>query len=403
MLIAFQYMNREDSSSVMPPDKSPETKRTDIKTRIKIHDIPYTKANDIPYTKANDIPYTKVKNILHTKVDNISSTKVKLDHSPLRALPLKGYIVYDCDVQHPGDCGGWSDRMSGMYSAYVISVIVRKHFLIRYSKSGNLEDYLSPISFDWRYNSSILEGKSWSYQDLFSTVPKVIGRGDLAGLRNLFSRDVNFVRFNWDYTNHFRKFRNIQNVIPWMLQLHYADIYYEFFHTLFKPTKSVNDEVELLVGSASKLACAHIRMGGSATIPGDDIHTKKTQLKDIWNMLKTLENKNYSIFVATDSEDVRNQTKSLFAHLLEAKGRILHIDWKVKGGGLASGYRRVVVDFFALTKCDVMILTKSGFGMMAVYLNTNVSSIYCLTEEELVPCSRYTINDYYPGEVLSPR
>ncbi|XP_033744906.1 uncharacterized protein LOC117330598 [Pecten maximus] len=297
---------------------------------------------------------------------------------------------------------GWSDRMSGMYSAYVISIILHKHFLIRYTKSGNLTDFLSPTTFDWRYNSSILAGRTWGYQDFFIKTPDALKKRDLAGLQNLFSKDVNFVRFNWDYTLHFRKFRRIQNVIPWVLELHFADIYSKFFHTLFKPKNSIKEEVNSVVQNTRKLACAHIRMGGSETIPGDDKHTDKSQLKYVWNLLKTLENRNYSIFVATDAQFVREQAKILFNHLLEAKGRILHIDWKTKGEGLASGYRRVVVDFFVLTKCDVLILTKSGFGLMAAYLNSDVSKMYCLTPSELIPCSRYTLNDNFPGEFLSP-
>ncbi|XP_069142112.1 uncharacterized protein [Argopecten irradians] len=328
--------------------------------------------------------------------------KAFLYNTTPHAQPRGGYIVYDCDEQHPGDCGGWSDRMSGMFSAYVISVLLRKHFLIRYTKSGDLRDFLSPTAIDWRYNSSILEGKSWGYQDFFSKIPDAIKKRNLTGLHNLFSKDVNFVRFNWDFTQHFRKFTEAQNVIPWILELHYADLYSTFFHTLFKPTKSIDEEVKMVVEKAPKLACAQIRMGGSATIPGDDIHTTESQLKDIWIMLKVLESKNYNIFVATDSKSVRDQAKLFLNNLLEAKGRILHIDWNPKGDGLASGYRRVVVDFFVLTKCDVLLLTKSGFGIMAAYLNTNVTEMYCLTKDGLMPCSRYTIHDYYPGDLLSP-
>ncbi|XP_069142532.1 uncharacterized protein [Argopecten irradians] len=340
----------------------------------------------------------------HVEPPNITDNDIKafLNNTTPQARPRKGYIVYDCGEQHPGECGGWSDRMSGMCSAYVISILLRKHFLIRYTKSGNLDDFLSPKTIDWRYNTSILEGKSWGYQDFFIKIPDAIKKRNLTGLHNLFSKDVNFVRFNWDFTRHFRKFTEAQNLIPWILELHYADLYSTFFHTLFKPTKSIDEEVKMVVEKAPKLACAQIRMGGSATIPGDDIHTTESQLKDIWIMLKVLESKNYNIFVATDSKYVRDQAKLFFNNLLEAKGRILHIDWNPKGDGLASGYRRVVVDFFVLTKCDILILTKSGFGIMAAYLNTNVTEMYCLTKDGLMPCSRYTIHDYYPGELLSP-
>ncbi|XP_060075460.1 uncharacterized protein LOC132555129 [Ylistrum balloti] len=292
--------------------------------------------------------------------------------------------------------------MSGMFSAYVISQILRKKFLISYTRSSNLTDYLVPNSFDWKYNSSILEGKSADYRDLFCKVPDAIRERNLTGLASMFTKDVNFVRMNWDYTEHFRKFLGLQNVNPWLLELHYADIYSKFFNTLFKPTNMITETVNKVVQNVPKLACAHIRMGGSDTIPGDDTHTEGKQLKHVWNFLKAMEARHYSIFIATDAQIVREKANALFKHLLEAEGRILHIDWGATGDDLVNGYKKVVVDFFVLTKCDVLVLTMSGFGMMAAYLNTRVSSMYCLTTNELVPCSRYTLENYYPGQILSP-
>ncbi|XP_060075447.1 uncharacterized protein LOC132555121 [Ylistrum balloti] len=292
--------------------------------------------------------------------------------------------------------------MSGMFSAYVISLILRKHFLIKYTRSSNLTDYLSPIYFDWRYNSSILMKRSYGYQDFFVKTPAALKNRSLTGLQRMFSKDVNFVRMNWDYTEHFRKFLGLQNVIPWLLELHYADIYSKFFNTLFKPTNMITEAVNKVVQNVPKLACAHIRMGGSDTIPGDERHTEEKQLKHVWNFLKTMEARHYSIFIATDAQIVKEKASALFKHLLEAEGRILHIDWGATGGDLVNGYKKVVVDFFVLTKCDVLVLTKSGFGIMAAYLNSDVSNLYCLTPNELVPCSRYTIHNYFPGELLSP-
>ncbi|XP_021343206.1 uncharacterized protein LOC110443352 isoform X2 [Mizuhopecten yessoensis] len=358
----------------------------------------------IKYTRTKDPTPVKVQVQQKGTTEKIDATakESKIDTTAIEALPLKGYIVYYCDVEHPGSCGGWSDRMSGMFSVYVISVILRKHFLIKYTRSGDLTDFLVPNSFDWKYNSSILTGRTWEYHDLFAKVPNAIKKRTLTGLKNLFSKDVNFIRMNWDFTVNFRKFRGLQKVIPWLLELHFSDIYLKFFNTVFKPSNMITKAVNKVVQNVTKLACAHIRMGGSATIRGDDKHTDEKQLEHIWNALKTMEASNYSIFIATDADFVRERAKSLFNHLLEVEGRILHTDWGAKGEGLKGGYRKVVVDFFVLTKCDVLILTKSGFGIMSAYLNTKSSQMYCLTPNELVPCSRYTIHTYFPGDLLSP-
>ncbi|XP_033724738.1 uncharacterized protein LOC117314752 [Pecten maximus] len=371
-------------------------------TRACVCMVVFLLLNSFNYEKESQ-PTTAPDQQNDTAVVNVSEIYDAMDRVFVEASVLKGYLVYNCDDQHLGYCGGWSDRMSGMFSAYVISVILRKHFLIQYTRSSNLTDYLIPNTFDWRYNSSILTGKSSDYHDLVNKAPNVITTADIKGLQKMFSKDVNFVRINWDYTLHFRRFPGLHNLIPWLFELHFADIYLKFFHTLFKPTKIISETVNKVVQHVPKLACAHIRMGGSETIIGDNKQTDERQLKYIWNLLMTMKNESYHIFLATDAEYVRDRAKALFKHILEADGRILHVDWGAKGEGLVGGYRKVVVDFLVLTKCDVLVLTKSGFGIMSSYLNTKVSDQYCLTiHGVVVPCSRYNVHSYFPGDILSP-
>ncbi|XP_069131598.1 uncharacterized protein [Argopecten irradians] len=343
------------------------------------------------------LPYISTEPTTSTLINNsMLPTSSLASASP----PLKDFIVYDCSGEYPGPCGGWSDRMSGIFSAYVISVLLNRHFRIRYD---NLTSYVAPHTFDWKYNDSILEGRTTSYQNFFCKTPDAVMKGDLASLRELFYTEVSFVRINWDYTAHFRKFPNLRKVIPWVLDLHFADIYLKFFKTLFMPTEDLQESVNKILQNVTKLACAHIRMGRSETIAFDDKHTDEKQVKHIWHFLKTIEEKdNYSIFVATDAQFVRNTAKALFNQFLEVDGRILHIDRRPNGQGIVDGYRKVVLDFFVLTKCDVLVLTKSGFGMMAAYLNTKDSDLYCLTLYEVVPCSRYTLQRFYPTQILSP-
>ncbi|XP_033753347.1 uncharacterized protein LOC117336804 [Pecten maximus] len=316
--------------------------------------------------------------------------------------PLKGYIIYDCDDQHTGPCGGWSERMAGIFSSYVISVLLRKHFLIRYTRSFNLTDYLIPSTFDWKYNSSILPGRSWDYQDFFSKTPNALKKNSIKSLGDLFPYDVNFVRMSWDYTEYFRHFQILPNVIPWVLELHFADIYLKFFNTLFQPTKFISQTVNRVVRNVTKLACAHISLGGRRTISEDDAFIYKEQLDPIWNLLRAMEKRNYSLFIATDSQFVRNTAKTRFKHLLEVEGRILQMDRPIGGDGVAGGYKKVVADFLVLTKCDVLILTKSGFGILAAYMNNKTKEMYCLNSDEVLPCSRYTIHSFYPEKIFYP-
>ncbi|XP_069131959.1 uncharacterized protein [Argopecten irradians] len=315
---------------------------------------------------------------------------------------LKGYIVYDCDDQHPGPCGSWSERMAGIFSTYVISVLLRKHFLIRYTRYFNLTDYLSPSAVDWKYNSSILPGRSWDYQDFFSNTPSALKKSDLKGLRDQFPYDVNFVRMKWDYTEYFRNFASLPSAIPWVFELHFADIYHKFFNTFFQPTKTVSQSVNYVLTNVTKLACAHISLGEKRPILADDTFTDKTEIKPVWDLLKAMDKRGYGIFVATGSQYVRNLAKDRFKHLYEVEGRIQQMERPISGEGLDVGYKKVVVDFLVLTKCDVLILTNSGFGMLAAFINNGTKELYCLKSGEVLPCSRYTLHSFYPKKIFAP-
>ncbi|XP_021368489.1 uncharacterized protein LOC110460096 [Mizuhopecten yessoensis] len=319
----------------------------------------------------------------------------------------KKYIVYDCSKANSGVCGGWSKRMSGILSTLVISLLTKRRFLINHDKPCALENYLVPVNFDWRYNKSIQINTASSYQDLTAHNSKTLRKyltGDL-DINTYFHQDVSFLRMDWDFTEDFRKRPNINSEIAWIQNLSYADMYKQLYYLLFKPSPLLENALkdQNMHRSRPKLACAHVRVGDNPNMPGDDRRTRPR--KDIiWHHFDKLNKDEYDIFIATDSNSVKKRAKIRYpANIIDTPGRITHIEQQYKFDP-CEGFLKQLLDFYLLISCDTLILTRSGFGMLAAYLRGTDSELYCLQEGDLMPCSRYTLHhgQIYPGQMHAP-
>ncbi|XP_069111166.1 uncharacterized protein [Argopecten irradians] len=316
------------------------------------------------------------------------------------------YIVYDCSQANPGVCGGWSDRLSGILSTLVIAILTKRNFLIKHDKPCLLGDYLIPTNLlDWRYNKSMLINKTFLYQDLSarkSTTLRPYLRGKL-DVTSYFKHDVDFLRINWDFTEEFRKRPTIGTEIPWMTKLHYADIYRQLFMSLFKPSPLFSDALNKFRNKRRRpyIACAHLRVGRNPNMPGDDPRST-LKLNAVWDYLNNLNKSTYDFFVASDAEHVKNIARNRFpTNIIDSPGKITHID-QSNGNDPSAGFLKQLLDFYTLLDCDVLITSVSGFSIFAAYLRGTDSGLYCLASGGLLPCSRYTINDIFPGEFLAP-
>ncbi|XP_021373521.1 uncharacterized protein LOC110463338 isoform X2 [Mizuhopecten yessoensis] len=315
----------------------------------------------------------------------------------IRKTGQVGYMVYDCSNAHHGECGGWSDRLSGMLSVYVIALVTNQTFLVHHDNPCPLQDYLDYKGHNWVFNQARMEAKQLSHQYLpfYCKVPVAIRSNRLDRLFVTFHKEINFVRMNWDYTEHFRASKGIGKTVPWITTLQYSDIYKHFFNSLFVLKKELNDNLDS-IKRQKQFACAHIRMGESGTV-----RTTLPQLVDIWRFLKQKERQKFSIFVATDSNSVRKKANKLFPRsIVDIDGIITHIDI-TKKGDLCAGFRKAMLDFFMLTRCEALLITRSGFGILAAYLREQ-HKLHCLTPNGVVSCTRFTIHDIYPTPILSP-
>ncbi|OWF37382.1 uncharacterized protein LOC110467510 isoform X2 [Mizuhopecten yessoensis] len=329
------------------------------------------------------------------------------DTMGLQRKGLKGYLIYDCSKARKEKCGGWSDRLSGILSTLVLATLTNRTFKINFDNPCVLSKYLGPNQYNWTIGRSEYEGKSTSYHILTNNLYHKMGK-ELTpkGLQKYFQRDFSFIRMNWDLTRQFRKYPNIQKYAPWITELHFSDIYLNLFNTLFKPSQEI---VKVLANirndtTRSKTACAHLRIGGNPSMRNDHPRNDKNSLKAVWSFLDQLYINDYNIFVATDDDSVRKTARERFKNtFIDIPGSIMHIDQSsYRRGDVCEGFKKQLLDFLFLATCDVLVLSNSGFGMMAAYLRTHKTGLYCWTGSGIVPCSRYTVHDFYPLPILAP-
>ncbi|OWF34745.1 uncharacterized protein LOC110443817 [Mizuhopecten yessoensis] len=296
--------------------------------------------------------------------------------------------------------------MSGILSTFTISLLTKRRFLININSPCPLHDYLIPAHFEWRYNSSILTNRTSSYQDLTLDRSAKI-RSYLSGISNInkyFKRDVNFVRVNWDFTEEFRKRPHIGCEIPWITKLQYADMYKQLYNFLFKPSpflvRALND-FDRTQRTRHKIACAHVRFGGNINMPFD-YKRVKLPLGMLWNYFDNLDKEEYDFFVASDTNGVKHLAKQRYpGNMIDTPGQITHID-QPSLNNQREGFMKQLLDFYTLVRCDILIITSSGFGMLAAYIREVDTGLYCWIGRDIRPCSRYTIHNTFPGEMLAP-
>ncbi|XP_060077076.1 uncharacterized protein LOC132556657 [Ylistrum balloti] len=329
------------------------------------------------------------------------------DTMGLQSDGSNGYLVYDCSKSHKENCGGWSDRLSGILSTLVLSTLTNRTFKINFDSPCVLSEYLRPNLYDWTIGHSDFENKSTSYHVLTNSRYHKMGK-ELTpkGLYKYFQSDVAYIRMNWDLTRQFRKYPNIQKYAAWITELHFSDIYFKLFNTLFKPSQEIVQDLTNIRKNAtrSKTACAHLRIGGNPSMRNDRPRSDKNRLKVVWSLLDKLDTNIYNIFIATDDDSVRKMSRERYKHnFIDIQGSIMHIDQSsYRRGDVCEGFRKQLLDFLFLTSCDILLLSNSGFGMMAAYLRTHKTGLYCWTDSGIVPCSRYTVHDFYPLPILAP-
>jgi len=290
-------------------------------------------------------------------------------------------MIYSCQ----SFCGGWGDRLRGILSVYILSLLTNRHFMIDMNYPCEISKVLEPNFVNWTY---IKHNKSKKRTYLSINTMRSYEKAIRSEIENTIksknfvdtwsSYDDIFISTNSDYMtpalrNNYmlNKTRDLLGRMP-VSQATMQNLFSLLFELLFKPSISVRNRVDTILSASyhQHLICLHIRIGKNPTNPFDHAFTARNNITQVMLDFTDhyLVNKSSSIvFVTSDSGQAVSDVLHHYPNLsMTIVGPILHIDrFDRRSPTVCDGFIKVISDFYLLGECQVSLLSNSGFSSWA--------------------------------------
>lgn len=284
--------------------------------------------------------------------------------------------MYECEE----NCGGWADRIKGIFTTYALSILTNRQLLLKIEKPCKLEKSILPNEIDWRMNASLLHGISmfnyFIYWD-FHFVKEHFLNTDFTNFHP--GADFIIVRTGLDLLQHLtvnpKHHSRLKESGYEISKFNLENILEEWFRKLFK----YNDDLETKYNEMLKLArptantkliFAQVRLGGGR----DFEFLQLNQTKNYWNFIreKFLNNIKYSykLFVTSDSKLVIDDAYEEFGeeNLMGFRNHSNHIDLieNTENDDQCKQISELYLDFRILSQCDMAVISQSNFGIYGI-------------------------------------
>ncbi|KAK3605356.1 hypothetical protein CHS0354_040944 [Potamilus streckersoni] len=304
------------------------------------------------------------------------------------------YLIDTCTGKD--QCEGWGDRQRAMVTTYLISLITNRTFGILMDTPCELTKTMVPNKINWNISKHDLA--HLTSRDFYMHNDQVNNfqfhkKIETVDLDKEFSEPVIYFHTTQDYVTAIRRNMNSADRIPWLHKLSLSNIYGIILRNLLSPS----DEVQRLVSEfmlkevrGRTLVCAHIRMGFKEV---EKLRTQTNEVGTIWNFLSDYKNSSdYAIYVATDKNETKEEARQLFKNgLVDMNGLIEFMHYDVS----CNGFQNAIIEHIILTKCNILLLTRSSFGITAAYIRDTNEGLYCLFKNRIFPCSMEVFHELH--------
>ncbi len=305
-------------------------------------------------------------------------------------------MTYYCE----NNCGGWGDRLRGITSTYILSILLQRHFIIDMKYPCQLSEFIIPNLINW------IPKNNFNKQNNYLKLNSINSKYQAELYSNISS--INLIKFwssydniilttNKDYITPVLKNPFFKTIISKInIQLNEStqqDLFPFIFEILFKPTLIISQQLDSLLQKISfssnhSIICMHIRIGQNPSIPKDiKLPYRLSLIQDMIEFIdRNLSYLHSSIFVTSDSIKGLEYLQKYYGlnRILNINGPIIHIDRynsKIQSNELIyQGFLKVIADFYFLGECNIILMPRSGFSDWANRRRINQYSnlyIYC--------------------------
>lgn len=292
------------------------------------------------------------------------------------------YVVYTCKKGRI--CGGLGDRQQGIVSAYILAMLTNRSFVLDMDYPCDISRFQVPNLYDWtacKEYALKVNKKNVAFVNLID-IKGVFMKLMKNESSVVWKKQVISLRINWIIIDMLKE--KIPSVLPWTRGFSREEIIQIVMHILFRPVDSLTEDVNNFLANSVQgrtLVCSHIRIGRNPSIPHDAARRTggATNQTVILEFLQNYRNASeYALFLATDSDNVRQSCYAEFENCLSFNKTIVHIDrfHGVDEKTACQGFSDALLDQMLLTKCDVLVVSRSNFGGMAAYMRGNIGNLF---------------------------
>ncbi|KAL8558239.1 hypothetical protein ACOMHN_040937 [Nucella lapillus] len=328
-----------------------------------------------------------------TKVTASASTSKK-ETTP----KTKKKVVYVCS----GGCGGWADRQKGIVSAYVLSAMLGRDFGVHVTFPCDLQRLMNVGKVNWKVSPGELTGPGYRRVTQLDHAAVTYTKAFLqAGksLEELFPHDVTAFTWNMEVVQFLQK-HPLASRIGWLAGKSTPEVYKRVLEDLFVLKPDLQSQLDRFRSSTppgSKLICAQVRLGKhNGSFPDVESWHTFEDFSILVNFLaKYNDSRRYRVFVSSDSAEIVQKSKARFPEVLVTiPGPITHTD-KSQGAEACRGFQKAIVDEYALSLCDVLVISESGLGKIASFMRASDRDLYLFHRSKIDPFAR---NGTFPNK-----
>ncbi|KAK7486319.1 hypothetical protein BaRGS_00022489 [Batillaria attramentaria] len=349
-------------------------------------------------TKHNDtrISQSGTQSVNVTNIGNSRNTHF-MNTEIVQANAVAGshkYLIYLCDSAR--SCGGWGDRQRGLVSAFILANITDRRFGIIMMSPCNITKFYIPNEVNWVIPAHELDGKSYTTIDDMDSRRRMRRRFAAKDFdfNSEFPQDVVYLRSNVEYIAGGMSLRNgfYSKKVPDWARKSVSNTFRIAWGMLMKPTDILQKDVEDFLSvmnynsRSQPLVCAHVRLGRSNTIKMDtEIRTPMSALPLLWIFLDPYIQDGSKLFLATDSYVVRDMVKDEFGDsVYMTGGSIMHVDKQASWPRACEAFKVALLEQLILTKCDVLVTSKSMFSQRAAAIRGTTKDLFILNRHNVI-------------------